>query len=331
MYSLTIKDINIGFNEAVHLLKTEGVEEGSRNGPVLRLPAPILIEHKNPMNRYLLSERRDANPFFHMMEFMWMLRGDNRLNPLLMYNPGMAQYSDDGTNLRGTAYGHRWRNHFGFDQLEKIIEGLKKDPTSRRYVMSMWDPKTDLVNCEESKDLACNLQVIFSPNNGKLDMTVTNRSNDLIYGCLGSNVFHFSGLLEYVAWRAGMAVGSYYQFSTNLHIYTENEVAKRCLDEVDVVIPHAPDDYFIQPWFDRHQMDQDLDLGRMETAYRLFKGIGHPKPEDKKQALIQKIMLLKHSLNTLENIQHLPTRVATCRWMERRLQKAEKALLNETV
>lgn len=79
----------------------------------------------------------------------------------------------------------------------------------------------------------CNLSVMFSirtatditdRNYGirSLDMTVTNRSNDLVWGMLGANYVHFSFLQEYMASRLGVEVGRYTQFSNNLHVYTEN-------------------------------------------------------------------------------------------------------------
>jgi hypothetical protein len=55
-----------------------------------------------------------------------------------------------------------------------------------------------------------------------LDMTVTNRSNDLIWGCLGANYVHFSFLQEYMATKLGVEVGTYYHFTNNLHVYTES-------------------------------------------------------------------------------------------------------------
>lgn len=55
-----------------------------------------------------------------------------------------------------------------------------------------------------------------------LDMTVLNRSNDLVWGMLGANYVHFSFLQEYMAARLGVEVGRYTQFSNNLHVYTEN-------------------------------------------------------------------------------------------------------------
>lgn len=55
-----------------------------------------------------------------------------------------------------------------------------------------------------------------------LDMTVTNRSNDLVWGMLGANVVHFSFLQEYLASMLGVGVGHYHQMTNDLHIYVNN-------------------------------------------------------------------------------------------------------------
>lgn len=237
MYVFNIEDPNEGLAQVIRALKTEGITDESRNGPVVRFQRPVCLHYVDPRRRLLSSPVRDGNVVFHLFETMWMFAGMCELQPLLLYNPGMAQYSDDERNLRGTAYGHRWRAYRDWgDQILKVVERLKQNPQDRRAVLTMWDP-CDLGT--ESKDYACNLQVIFSTRPAapgephKLDMTVTNRSNDLIYGAMGSNMFHFSMLLEYVAHLCGFDVGSYYQVSSNLHLYTQNPVAKRCWDNVD--------------------------------------------------------------------------------------------------
>lgn len=233
MFVYEINEPNGGLRDVIEGLRQHGIQQSSRNGPVVRFPRPVCLQYNNPQARLLTSPIRDANHIFHLFETMWMFAGMNELRPLLTYNSGMAQYSDDGLMLRGTAYGHRWRNHWG-DQILKVVRTLAENPDDRRCVMTMWDP---FELGMESKDYACNLQVIFTtrpPTGSKgkgrytLDMTVTNRSNDLIYGAMGSNLFHFSMLLEYVACLVGMEVGTYYQVSSNLHLYTENKVAKRC-------------------------------------------------------------------------------------------------------
>jgi thymidylate synthase len=248
MFVFCIEDPNAGLRSVLEELKRTGIEQPSRNGPVVRFPRPVCLEYPNPCQRLLTSPVRDANPVFHLFESMWMLAGMQELEPLLLYNSGMSQYSDDGKVLRGTAYGHRWRNYragnstggWG-DQLLKAAHALLTNHDDRRVVVSMWDP-TELG--KETKDQACNLQVIFNTRpapqpGGKplLDMTVTNRSNDLIYGAMGSNLFHFSILLEYMAQRTGCLPGSYYQVSANLHLYTENPTAARCWEQHEAITP----------------------------------------------------------------------------------------------
>jgi thymidylate synthase len=226
-----------GLHRVLNGLKKDAIRTESRNGPVLRFPEPVILVNEAPLNRVSRDAVRDANPFFHFMESLWMLGGMNEVAPMAFYNSGIGQYSDDGDTLRGTAYGYKWRKHFGYDQLELAIERLKANPDDRRVVMTMWDPTGEWRN-PDSKDLSCNLQVIVGARrqvDGLLDryvvdMEVTNRSNDIVYGCLGSNVFHFSMLLEYIAYRTGYGIGRYYQMAFNLHGYSENEAFKRCYD-----------------------------------------------------------------------------------------------------
>jgi len=98
-------------------------------------------------------------------------------------------------------------------------------------VLQMWNVEDDLLRIDTTKDACCNTHVYFSircsVNNPDprelryLDMTVCNRSNDLVWGMLGANVVHFSFLQEYMATCIGVEVGLYHQFTNNLHVYTE--------------------------------------------------------------------------------------------------------------
>lgn len=63
-----------------------------------------------------------------------------------------------------------------------------------------------------------------------LNMTVVNRSNDLIWGLLGANVVHFSFLQEYLAAHIGLEVGTYHQVTNNMHCYTERWYPAKWLD-----------------------------------------------------------------------------------------------------
>ena len=190
----------------------------SRAGEVRMVREPVIVSYSNPWERVLLSPGRDCNPFFHLFEALWMLAGRNDVEPLLYYNPRMAEFSDHGVTLRG-AYGFRWRWTWE-DQLHEIVRQLKEDRDSRRVVLTMWDPSQDLF-MNPSKDKCCNTHAYFAIRAGELDMTVCNRSNDLVWGMLGANAVHFAFLQEYLAARIGVPMGNYHQMTNNLHVYTE--------------------------------------------------------------------------------------------------------------
>jgi hypothetical protein len=81
----------------------------------------------------------------------------------------------------------------------------------------MWDSRTDLGHV--GKDVPCNTQIYLRVRNNMLDMTVTNRSNDLIWGAMGANLVHMTFLQELIASAIGIPCGEYTVFTNNLHIY----------------------------------------------------------------------------------------------------------------
>lgn len=227
MKVITVKNVNYALSEALWWLKVAGVVSDSRNGPVLMSPVPVTTCYTYPMERVLFSQLRDANPFFHHMEFIWMLGGHNDVAFPSRYAKQIIEYSDGGIILYG-AYGHRWRNIYAHDQLLKIIEMLRKDTSTRRIVLSMWDGGRDLWAADEgSLDVPCNTHIYFSAPHGALDMLVCCRSNDVVWGAYGANAVHFSMLQQFVAEAAGLSVGVYRQMSNNLHIYTDRPDVQR--------------------------------------------------------------------------------------------------------
>lgn len=238
-------DAALGFG-LQHLLKN-GIVQDSRNGRVLRYPAPVTTMYTNPRNRVLFSPTRDANPFFHFFEGLWMLAGCNDSASVAHYAKQMSAFADEDGTLWG-AYGWRWREFFGFDQLEELIQLMRRDPLTRRAVLAMWSPKGDLIPTLEhgheakvdsvwgakggihSKDVPCNTQVYFDPSMGRLDMTVCNRSNDAVWGAYGANVVHMSMLHEFMSLATGIPLGHYYQQSNNFHIYLDRPDVQRLVD-----------------------------------------------------------------------------------------------------
>lgn len=212
-----------GFNapeayaESLYKMRIFGIKEQSRNGEVITIPEPVMLSIADPRMRLITDPVRDVNPFFHCMEFIWMMAGSDDAIWLSQFNKNYINYSDDGKHVHA-GYGHRWRKNFGCDQIALIVEGLKKNPEDRRLLLQMWDTETDLART--GKDFPCNTQAMFRVIEGRLNMLVTNRSNDLIWGMLGANVVHMTMLQELIALAAGLKVGTYRVISNNLHVYT---------------------------------------------------------------------------------------------------------------
>lgn len=249
MKVVNVRNVNQAFHRVIGAAREECVERPSRNGPVWEYPETVATVYSNPQERVLFNETRNHNSIFAWAETLWMLAGRDDLAFLVPMNARMAEYSDDGKNIRGSAYGKRWRTWFGNDQLEKAIERLRTNKDDRRIVIQHWDPSTD--NLVESKDVPCNLLILpyvrpsNTPTGFKLDLTVMCRSNDMIYGAYGSNAVHFSILQELIAGAVGVDVGSYTQISNSLHLYTEFDISRKVLADVhtDKLFCTRGDDY----------------------------------------------------------------------------------------
>ncbi|TMI98511.1 MAG: hypothetical protein E6G97_25610 [Alphaproteobacteria bacterium] len=272
MKVLHARNVNDAVVQGAQLLKQGGQTQASRAGSTLEYPEPVCTVYERPLERVLFDPVRDANPFFHLMEALWMLAGRRDVAWLARFNQRMATYSDDGV-MFNAAYGYRWRRQFNLataaggnahDQLGVIVDLLRADPDSRRAVLQIWDAEADLGVA--SKDLACNTQAMFKIRNGRLNMTVSNRSNDIIWGCYGANAVHFSMLLEYMAARIGVEPGQYRQMSDSYHAYHDtwpkiSEIAERFTGD-----PYVKSEVAVYPLLaDADSFDAELDRW-MESA-----------------------------------------------------------------
>lgn len=220
----------------------------SNQRETLEVPGVFVTEYTNPRQCVLFDPARDCNPFFHFAEALWIIKGRNDVAFLKQFNAQMAAYSDDGQVFHAP-YGYRLRHWTdgqfaeglpeapfasSGDQIEKAIKMLRDAPTSRQVAMSIWDPSWDLG--AQSKDIPCNdflMLKIRQRGHGRyvLNMTVANRSNDMIWGAYGANVVQFSMLLMYLAARIGnVGVGTYTQLSDSMHVYTDTPYWKHYQD-----------------------------------------------------------------------------------------------------
>ena len=234
MFSLKSRNVNTAYPELFNLVGVLGKKVDTRNGTAVALMSPLLMQITHPTERVLFNEARNANPFFHMMESIWMLAGREDVEFVAQFNKRMIEYSDNGRTFNAP-YGHRWRKSFGYDQIEAVCSMLRANPEDRRCVIGMWDPYNDLGL--KSKDLPCNTQIMCRIVGGALDFTITNRSNDLIFGLMGANAVHMSMLQEYMAAKIGVPVGNWYHMTNNLHVYEHHWSLLHCAEPYEAQYP----------------------------------------------------------------------------------------------
>lgn len=313
MYSFKAVDVNQALQYAIEHLLRCGVEEPSRNGKVLAAPEPVCVEFTQPRNRVLYSPTRDANPWFHVMEALWMLAGENDIAFPCFFNKTYGQYSDDNATM-WDAYGWRWRSFMGWDQIAAIIQELKSNPASRRCVLTMWAaqhtpnvltypsdslqwPSNDdfSVATHGGKCVPCNTHCYVNLRGGVLNLTVLNRSNDVIFGMLGANVVHMSVLQEYLAAQVGAQVGVYRQFTNNMHVYldkfpraTLEVIAEECCEIVEDQWSMPSPGPAIEPGFDD---DLALFMGWARSCMRLITPEAAPPAPLCKTAFINTVVI----------------------------------------
>ncbi len=207
------------------IMFSQGIEHASRNGQVLTIEEPVTLTYFRPMERVNFMKVREANPFFHLLEAIWMMAGRHDVKWIADILPEMEKFSDDGSIFYG-AYGPRI---FAHNQLMKCAGMLNSDRDTRRAVATIWRVQ-DIEEARNTKDLPCNLMLMFRVIGDSMNMTVVNRSNDAVWGGVtGSNIVHFSIMQEYVAKMAGFRVGKMHVFTNNLHMYL-NEQAEDLAD-----------------------------------------------------------------------------------------------------
>lgn len=226
-YKRLLKDImENGIEDLNHRTK---VKVRALPGQTLRID----LEKEFP----LLSLRRLS--FSFIPEIMWMLSGSNTTEWLSKHTKIWNSFTEkDGTIT--SAYGHRWRHHFDFDQLDAVLKKLKKDPSSRHGVVMMWSPKVDLI--VPQKNVPCPYTFTLNIIGGKLHLHLIIRSNDMILGN-PTDVAGFALLTHLLAQELNVNVGILTISISNAHIYenqyyvAEEIINRKYGERPDFIVP----------------------------------------------------------------------------------------------
>ncbi len=120
-----------------------------------------------------------------------------------------ADYQDFNTNYEGK----------GVDQLKRVVDKLKSDPSDRRMIVSAWNP----IQLSEMALPPCHYAFQVTVINGKLNLLWNQRSVDTMLG-LPFNITSYALLLHLLAKEAGLKEGKLVGFLADVHIY-ENHLA----------------------------------------------------------------------------------------------------------
>ena len=201
-------------NEAYEYLHDAIVQHGTEFGDTRAL-FNVGFYILNPSDNVIINKERKWNLEYARAEWQWYISGDRNITKLgKIYGkipPIWIKMADDEGNVNSN-YGNQWKRHY---QLEKVITKLKADPSTRQACISIYDGKEIH---KYNTDTPCTYAVQFTIVQGKLDMCVTMRSNDLWYGFCNDQ-YCFSMLQQLVASRLDIPVGVYYHFAHNMHLY----------------------------------------------------------------------------------------------------------------
>lgn len=151
-------------------------------------------------------------------ELLWILNG--RTDMEFLHEHGVkywdADYKRSGRTdgTLGPVYGHQWRSFNGVDQLANLVAEIKSNPTSRRLMISAWNPA-------DMPDMVlppCHYGFQVYVNNGKLDLMWQQRSADVFLG-LPYDIAMYGLLLEMLAKGAELEPGDLIAQLGDCHLY----------------------------------------------------------------------------------------------------------------
>lgn len=163
----------------------------------------------DPRARVAEVAARPLNVAFPFAAFLNVLGGRCDVESTAWYNPLASRFSDDGRTLRG-AYGPRI-----LIGLRHVVRLLKRDPSTRRAVVNVFDHEVDFV---ESVDVPCPVSVQFLARGGRLHCVASFRSQNAA-AVFPYDVALFTLLHEHVAAQAGLELGTYVQHTGSMHVY----------------------------------------------------------------------------------------------------------------
>ena len=155
-------------------------------------------------------------------ELLWFLRGDTNVSYLQEHGVRIwNEWADEAGEL-GPVYGAQWRSWPDYaggtiDQIQQVIDTLKRDPMSRRMVVSAWN----VAQLDEMALAPCHCLMQFYVADGRLSLQLYQRSADVFLG-VPFNIASYALLLLMVAQVTGLEPGEFVHSFGDVHIYRDH-------------------------------------------------------------------------------------------------------------
>ena len=162
-------------------------------------------------------------------ELLWFLTGGTNVGYL--QERGVTiwnEWADEHGDL-GPVYGHQWRSWPGrdgqtIDQVAAVVAGIRKNPDSRRLIVSAWNP----ADIDRMKLPPCHVLFQFYVAHGRLSCQLYQRSADVFLG-VPFNIASYALLTMMVAQVTGLAPGEFVHTLGDAHLYTNHLEQARLL------------------------------------------------------------------------------------------------------
>lgn len=155
-------------------------------------------------------------------ELLWFLQGDTNIKYLKDHGVRIwDEWADDNGDL-GPVYGYQWRNWPDgsggtIDQIKKLVEGIKKNPNSRRHIVSAWN----VADVDNMALPPCHTMFQFYVAEGKLSCQLYQRSADVFLG-VPFNIASYSLLVLMIAQVCDLEPGEFVHTFGDVHLYSNH-------------------------------------------------------------------------------------------------------------
>jgi thymidylate synthase len=214
-------------------IRNEGLKKGDRTGTgALSLFGAQMrfdLEDGFPL---LTTKKLHVKSIIH--ELLWFLQGSTNVRYLNEHGVSIwDEWADEAGEL-GPIYGRQWRSWPApdgrqIDQIANVVEGLKRDPDSRRHIVCAW-------NVGELDKMAlppCHCLFQFYVGEGRLSCQLYQRSADVFLG-VPFNIASYALLTMMMAQVTGLKPGEFVHTFGDVHLYLNH------LDQADEQLKRSP-------------------------------------------------------------------------------------------